>query len=282
MLVLTRTVRFAINSAPPDPSRADAPPTNSFAAYPTMAGLGRHYELEIRCRGTPDPHTGYFLNIKAIDAAARAAAIPVIQDACRTSPNADPIDVLRRFLAPLNQLVDDHLESARWRLSPYHSVEMSLASANSPRPVALLRQQFELAAAHRLHIPSLTDQENREMFGKCNNPLGHGHNYRIEPCVAVPAGEARARFSLLDLERITQDTIVNRFDHTHLNHTPEFDAERGGLNPSVENIAKVFFDLLAPAIARHSREHGGEGGKGGELRSVTVWETDKTGCTYPA
>jgi 6-pyruvoyltetrahydropterin/6-carboxytetrahydropterin synthase len=71
------------------------------------------------------------------------------------------------------------------------------------------------------------------------------------------------------------ETIIQRFDHKYLNvDTQEFRAEAGGLNPSVENIAKVCFDLLAPAIRRAA--------PGVELRSITVWETDRTSCTYPA
>lgn len=142
----------------------------------------------------------------------------------------------------------------------------------------LMRQQFDFAAAHRLHCPHLSAEANRELFGKCNNPRGHGHNYRVEPCVELNlAGNDRPAFTLQDLERVTATTIIDRFDHTHLNEdTAEFNVEQGGLNPSVENIAKVCYGLLKPVLEN-------EFGKNGVvLRSITVWETDKTSCTYPA
>ena len=136
-----------------------------------------------------------------------------------------------------------------------------------------LRQSYEFSAAHRLHVPSLSDAENRQLFGKCNNPAGHGHNYRVEPVVAVKVGAEGARFSLADLERLTEEHIVARFDHKHLNQdTREFGPGPGGVNPSVENIARVFFEALAGPVRA--------AGADATLRSVTVWETDRTCATY--
>ena len=86
---------------------------------------------------------------------------------------------------------------------------------------------------------------------------------------------ATPTFSLETLERITAERVISRFDHAHLNEdTAEFDTSRGGVNPSVENIARVCYDLLAPAVVSASPD--------ARLRSVTVWETDKTSATYPA
>jgi 6-pyruvoyltetrahydropterin/6-carboxytetrahydropterin synthase len=236
-----------------------------------MRGLGRHYEADILCRGTLDPMTGYFINIKDIDVAARATLIPAIENACNTNPLAEPAEVLSAALPALNTALGGRLHSVRWRLTPYYSVEVTI---NSP-PIALLRQQFEFAAAHRLHMPGISDQENRSIFGKCNNPRGHGHNYRVEPCVEVPLGDQSSRrFTLQDLEEITQREIINRLDHTHLNEdVPEF-APGKGVNPSVENIARMIYERLDPAIRTT--------GKAASLKSVTVWETDKTSCRYPA
>ena len=276
MVDLTRTVRFCVN--PPTPptgpdTRAGDLSNNTFAGAPSMVGLGRYYELEVRCRGEVDPATGYFVNIKEIDRATRATAIPIIERACRDEPTAEPAAVLLRVLPELGRALHGRVRSVRWRLTPYYSVEMPSSQPSSTAPaVALMRQQFDFAAAHRLHAPGLSDADNRAVFGKCNNPKGHGHNYRLEPCVEVAVG-AGPGFRLADLERIVAETILARFDHTHLNEdTPQFDQRLpGGLNPSGENIAKVFFDLLGPEIARHHAR----------LRSVTVWETDKTSCTYP-
>jgi len=283
MVELSRTVRFAVNETG-DASRDEAVPGwNTFAGYPSMRGLGRHYELDVTCLGHVDPVTGYFINIKEIDNAVRAAAIPLIEQACHRNPTGMAEDVLATVMGPLDEALKGRLKRVRWRLTPYYSIEMERPEPGQPdrASVALLRQQFEFAASHRLHSRHLTDEQNRALYGKCNNASGHGHNYRVEPCVAVPMDSAGAttRFSLGDLERLTHDLVIQRFDHKHLNvDTVEFGCKSGNggeesLSPSVENIAKVCYELLEPAIR--------ETKKGASLQSVTVWETDKTSCTYP-
>ena len=133
---------------------------------------------------------------------------------------------------------------------------------------ALLTEHFEFSASHRLHVPALGDEENRRIFGKCNHPGGHGHNYRVAVTVAVPVGGAPAA-PVDALARIVGHWVIDRFDHKHLNADC---AEFRELNPSVEHIAMTCHGLLRAPLAA----------EGLELRSVTVWETAKTGATYPA
>jgi 6-pyruvoyltetrahydropterin/6-carboxytetrahydropterin synthase len=206
------------------------------------------------------------VNIKSIDHAVRDHAQPILESVCRDEPSRDPASVLSDLLSAIGDALPTGIVSVRLHLSPYYSVEM----ADDARDTVLIRQKFDFAAAHRLHAPHLSDEENRATFGRCNNPSGHGHNYQVEPCVAIEPG---AGFTLADLERITDDTVIDPFDHTHLNEDTEAFRTGSGLNPSVENIAKVFFERLGPAIAA--------AGAGIALRSVTVWETDRTSCTYP-
>lgn len=130
-----------------------------------------------------------------------------------------------------------------------------------------LSQKFEFSASHRLHNPSLSDQANRDTFGKCNNPHGHGHNYEVQVTLA---GEPDAGGVLVDVpvfERIVAEAAIDRFDHKNLNvELPEFE----DVIPSVENIARAIYRLLKPRFS-DSR---------GKLASVTVWETPKTSCEY--
>ena len=236
-----------------------------------MRGLGRYYELEITATGDPDPTTGYLLNIKDIDRAAYATAIPLVAQTCVDAPQTEPAALMPALLEALSRaLPGGRLESVRWRLTPYYSIEMAPTDMNH----IVLRQQFDFAAAHRLHVGSMSDEQNRAVFGHCNNPAGHGHNYRIEPMVDVAMEASGPTFSLADLERVTDEVILRRFDHTHLNEdTPQFGAD-SGVTPSVENIARVFYELLAPAIGAASGGHA-------SLRAITVWETERTSCTYP-
>lgn len=267
MVRLRRQVRFCIN--PPGTLR-EQNPRNGYGGKPPMQGLGRFYELDICASGDPDPRTGYLLNIKDIDVAATASAIPIIERACTEHPEASAESLLGSICEALDDALGGRLESVRWLLTPYYSIEMTRADTSR----VTLRQRFDFAAAHRLHVPSMSAEENRRVFGHCNNPAGHGHNYRIEPAVQVDLDASDRAFSLVDLERVTDEVILKRFDHTHLNEDTTHFAAEGGVTPSVENIARVFYELLAPAIDEAS------GGKA-TLASMTVWETDRTSCTYP-
>ncbi|MEZ6317866.1 MAG: 6-carboxytetrahydropterin synthase [Phycisphaerales bacterium] len=242
------------------------------SGVPAMSGLGRFYELVVACRGEPHPDSGYLVNIKAIDRAVRSAAVPLIAAACRERPTTHPGVLLPEIARATAASLPVDLESVRWNLSPHLSMEVRVPTTNPP--AVLVRQHFDLACAHRLHDPKLTDEQNREVFGKCNNPNGHGHNYRVEPCVRVGFSDAGdPALTVLELESVVDAAIVHPFDHTHLNEDTREFAPGTGLNPSVENIARVFYERLAPAV---------RGASGlAELVSVTVWETDRTCCTYP-
>lgn len=267
---LRRTVRLCIDDAPagkPSAWAARQPRDNTYAAWPTMEGFGRYYEFDVCCRGDVDERTGYFLNIKEIDDALRSIAIDRLAAAGSETPVLPLCTEIHRALAPA---LRGTLSSLRLRLTPCLSVTTESKAMNH----SLIQQNFEFAASHRLHCDSLSNEENKRLFGKCNNPNGHGHNYRIEVSVAVETGpesppqrSSSALFPVID--RVVNETVIQRFDHMYLNiDCPEFRA----LNPSVENIARVCYELLSPAFSDIALD----------LRRVRVWETEKTSCTYPA
>lgn len=264
--ILTRSVRLIFN-----PAGTGETSRNGYAGTPIPAGLPRFYEFEVRCIGRADPVTGYLVDIKIVDAAVNSTVAPLLTRACADQPGVDPSSLLPQMATALGGALPAELASLRWRVTPYYSVEVESSRPNT----VLLRQKFDFAASHRLNVSSLSEAQNRELFGKCNNAAGHGHNYQVEPCIAVELGQPADRaFSLADLERITDDAIVRRFDHKHLNtDTREF-SENGGVNPSVENIAAVFYRILSDAIKAQPKK--------AELRSLTVCETDRTSSTFPA
>ncbi|MEL7474593.1 MAG: 6-carboxytetrahydropterin synthase [Planctomycetota bacterium] len=232
-------------------------------------GLCRFYELEIACRGRPDAITGYLVDIKRIDQAVRSAAAPILRRVCAETPQAEPSRVLGEVAIAVGSALEGLAPRIRWSLTPYHSFEMASNDTQS----VLIRERFDFSASHRLHSPSLSDDENRAVFGKCNNTNGHGHNYQVEPCVEVDLAQAdEAPFGLAALERLTDEIIIDAFDHRHLNL--DTDAFDDATLPSVENIARVFYERLDPAVRSAS--------SAARLRSITVWETDRTSCTYPA
>ena len=246
--------------------------TNGFGGKPSMRGLAPHGEVEVSCVGDPDPVVNYVLDIKDIDDAVRTILLPPLAAAAAASPQPLVESVLRDSLAPLRERLLGRVETVTLKLNPTYSLAMNTASPDR----VLLRQQFDFAAAHRLHTPSLSDEENRRRYGKCNNPRGHGHNYKFEPCVEMPVDASLGSpLSLHDLEAACKRAIIDRFDHTHLNEdTAEFNLAKGGVIPTIENISRVLFNLLRDDLAAAAPRV--------RLVSMTAWETDRTSATYPA
>jgi 6-pyruvoyltetrahydropterin/6-carboxytetrahydropterin synthase len=268
---LTRTVRFAVDLAPKRAGVAQPPVAaerqyNSLAGLPSMVGLGLHCEIVVGVAGQPDARTGYLLNISEIDAAVREAVVPLLAKRVNQGPTDSAERLLGESLRALEPRLAPHLRSVRWNLTPYYWLTMNATATDR----VLMTQSFEFAAAHRLHCEEFDAETNRRIFGKCNNPSGHGHNYRLEVTVETPLdGQGVSTFTLQSLERIVHETVIRRFDHKHLNlDTAEF----ANVNPSVENIARASHGLLAEPIRA----------AGASLARVTVWETEKTSCTYPA
>jgi len=88
----------------------------------------------------------------------------------------------------------------------------------------VLGRRYHFSASHRLHNPKLSDDENWRIYGKCNNPYGHGHNYTIEVRVSGPIDRATGMISnLTDLDKFVNDRVIEPFDHRSLNEEiPEF------------------------------------------------------------
>jgi 6-pyruvoyltetrahydropterin/6-carboxytetrahydropterin synthase len=122
-----------------------------------------------------------------------------------------------------------------------------------------------LSASHRLHSDTLSLEENRTAYGKCNNPHGHGHNYVVEVLVGgVVDPETGMVVNLAALDEVLHARVLERFDHTNLNLDPLF------LNqvPTTENLCRVVFDLLKDAMPV------------GELEYVRVEETENNFFEY--
>ncbi|HSR69473.1 MAG TPA: 6-pyruvoyl tetrahydrobiopterin synthase family protein [Acidobacteriota bacterium] len=113
-----------------------------------------------------------------------------------------------------------------------------------------LTRRAVFAASHRLHSSQLSQEENRRLFGKCNHPNGHGHNYVIEVTVKGAVDpDTGIVFNLTDLKAAIEKAVMEPMDHRNLNQDlPEF----ADLNPTAENIALVCWnrlqDLLPPGL----------------------------------
>lgn len=122
-------------------------------------------------------------------------------------------------------------------------------------------------AAHRLHNPEWSEEKNQQVFGKCNNPNYHGHNYNLEVGVFGEIDSATGYvYDLKVLSDLIEDKVLNRFDHKNLNlDVPEFK----NLNPTAENIVVVIYNLLRSEIDEKF-----------DLK-IKLYETERNYVEYP-
>lgn len=260
MFRLTREIRFAAVEDSDQPF--DGTPSNSYGGFPTLRGFASWMALQVTVAGDLEKSSGYLVNIKQIDAAARKLAMPIVARAVstKTAPERTIAEVFDRLKESWPGLA---LEQVTLHLSPFQAVSICAREY----PMVQLSQKFEFSATHRLHNPAASEADNRRIYGKCNNPHGHGHNYELQVKLSGKVNDSGTLIDVPAFERIVATTVIDKFDHRNLNlELPEFRQ----LIPTVENIAMTIYRLLKPAIEN----------AGTKLASVTVWETPKTWCEY--
>ncbi len=103
-----------------------------------------------------------------------------------------------------------------------------------------------MAASHRLHSGRLSQEQNRAIYGKCNNPHGHGHNYLVEVTVSGQIDPLTGMIcNLVELDDVVEREVLERFDHQNLNCMPEF----RDLVPTSENLCQVIYRILKRHIS---------------------------------
>ncbi len=125
---------------------------------------------------------------------------------------------------------------------------------------------MQFNAAHRVHNPALSDEENRALFGKCNNPNWHGHNYTLDVSVTGSV-EARTGY-VVDLGRVkavVQREVIDKVDHRNFNLEVDF---MQGVIPTTENIIVGMWRVLAPAL------------QPARLTKLVLWETPNNYVEY--
>ena len=106
---------------------------------------------------------------------------------------------------------------------------------------AYLTRRYRFSASHRLHSDAMSAEENAGVYGKCNNPFGHGHNYMLEVTVSGSVDEATGMVcNLADLDGFVEQEILERFDHQNLNTLPDFHQAV----PTTENLCIQTYGIL--------------------------------------
>jgi len=270
MYKLGRAVRFSVNPFLPE----DLDGFNSFASKPAGEGLSIFFELLVEVAGDLDPTTGFVVNVSDIDRAVRRFVVPIFTERIRTDFQQgrhigffDIAALLKSAWQILsNKFGRARLSNLSLKLNPFRKVTISsrcLTADSKDLQMVYFSEKFEFAATHKLWNNDFSTERNLEVFGKCANPTGHGHNYIVEVTIKIPA--EKNSFRIGDFQKVVDDELIKVVDHKNLNaDVPVF----GKTNPTVENIAAFAWNKLVGKFGKAS------------LHCVTVWETDKTYCSY--
>jgi len=127
-------------------------------------------------------------------------------------------------------------------------------------------KRARFSACHRLHNPQLNDEENAQIYDKCNNYNGHGHNYTLQVTVCgIPNPETGYVIDLKKLKKIIYEEIIEKVDHKHLNLDVDF---LQNIIPTVENLLTAFWNILESKIIN------------GNLYRIRLFETDDSYIEY--
>ena len=246
MHYLTRQVAFEASHALCLPELSDKENYEFFG--PAVNHHGHNYVVEVTIKGTASNSDGMVINLADLDQLLRNQVLvhydhkyinfqhPVFADDSHLQPTAEniAIEIWNTFELRL-KLTNLH------RVRVYEDTAL-FADYCGEKQMVYLTKVYEFSASHRLHSQLLSDEENRKIFGKCNNLHGHGHNYVLEVMIK---GEVHPKTGMVVapgfLDEIVQKQIHARFDHKHLNlDTPDFEV----LNPTSENFVEVIWNLL--------------------------------------
>lgn len=216
-----------------------------FGEWASPYSHGHNYTLHVTVEGQVDPANGMIVNIKDIDAVLKAQLLPQFtnrslnDEVPHFSSKAPTVENLLRYIwQEIERIGFPH----QVRLTHLKLEEIPTLYGEYDGMKTTITRIYEFAASHRLHAPALSEEENLRLFGKCNNPAGHGHNYVLEVTVG---GEQDAETGMLcsidELDRAVEEHVVGRYDHRNLNEDiPEF-ANRATTS---ENVSIEIFSRL--------------------------------------
>jgi 6-pyruvoyltetrahydropterin/6-carboxytetrahydropterin synthase len=238
-----------------------------FGRWASPYNHGHNYILDVTASGPVDPVNGMVVNIKRIDDVLKREVIQVFD---QRSIN-DEVSAFRNQSSTLENLLRYFAETltaafaAEWPGQPISLTHLRLeemptlwAELDLEHDMMTLTRTYEFAAAHRLQADALPASENLALYGKCNNPAGHGHNYVLEVTVTgKPDPTTGMMVDLGALDSTVHTEVVDRYDHKHLNlDLPEF----VGRVTTSEVVAQEIWDRL-------------DGKVPAQLYRVRLWET---------
>jgi 6-pyruvoyltetrahydropterin/6-carboxytetrahydropterin synthase len=266
MVHLSRIVTFSASHFYRVQHWSDEENERVFGLCSNIHGHGHDYKLTIMVRGNVDPKTGIVINTAEIKDVANEWIGEKLDGKFLNHENPyfkERLSTTENLVSYIWDLLEPQIHSCELHKLRLYENDW-LFSEKGRDTVVHLTRKYHFSAAHRLHSNELSEEENLSLFGKCNNPHGHGHNYYLEVTVSgQPDPTTGMIINLSDLDRTVENIVLKKFDHKHLNlDTQEFK----DLNPTSDNFVVVLWNLLAPHLP--------------ELTKIGLWETEKNYFEY--
>jgi len=132
--------------------------------------------------------------------------------------------------------------------------------------IVTITRRLQFNAAHRVHNPALSDAENKALFGKCNNPNWHGHNYTLDVSVSGPVDDKTGYVvDLGHIKQVVEREVIDKVDHRNFNLEVDF---MQGVIPTTENIVVAMWRVIEPAM------------RPAKLTKLVLWETSNNYVEY--
>ena len=258
---LTRRVGFSSGHRYWLEAESEARNAELFGRWASRFNHGHNYFLEVTAIGPVDESTGMVVNIKDIDAVLQELVVErfdqksindEVPEFAGLVPSTE--NLLRFFVAQLSELPGE-VELIELKLEETPTLHGNWKKDNDK---VTITRSYEFAASHRLYIPEMSEERNLELYGKCCNEHGHGHNYILEVEVSgEPDSITGFVTDLTQLDEAVEELVVDRYDHKNLNIQVE---ELAGKVPTSEVVALAIFSKLDGSIP-------------GVLESVRLHET---------
>lgn len=266
MMYLSRKITFSSAHYYYNPEWSGEKNKAVFGLCSHLNGHGHDYTLEVMVKGKVDSKSGIVVNITDINKIMMAFVEKELDGKFLNKENGffiTHIPTTENLVTYIwneleQQFADCELHKIRLKENDF------LYSEKEKTSMVRLTRKYHFSTAHRLHSELLSEEENLELFGKCNNPYGHGHNYYLEVTVSGQPDPITGMVTDIgNLDKIVEDNVLKKFDHKHLNlDTDEFKH----LNPTSENVAVVIWDLLQQDLK--------------QLYKIGLYETEKNYFEY--
>lgn len=230
-----------------------------FGDWASPYNHGHNYGLDVTIQGSVEHKTGMVVNIKQLDDIVRREVVSQFDGKSLNDEvnffQSHPSSV-ENILQYVRDVLSNGLMPAGTELIGLRLEETPLLYGELVKKdghwMTSITRTYEFAAAHRLHSELLSEQQNEDLYGKCHNPSGHGHNFVLEVTVeGSPDPRTGMIANIVDIDDKVNELVVERFDHKHLNiDIPEFKDRVITTEVLVEEIFKVLDGKLPAKLAR--------------------------------